>query len=78
MDGKEDAWYNQTKELDRLNAVLVGNALLYAAFITYLGRHPLATRSNILRNWYEHNKKIGLPGIYFISLHMEHLMIDSL
>jgi hypothetical protein len=72
LDGKEDSWYNQTKELEKLYAVLVGNALLYAAFITYLGRHPLATRSNILRNWYESNKKIGLPGMYFFAN-----MIDS-
>ena len=61
LDGKETEWLNKVKSLDEILNKLVGNSLLYSAYVIYLATYDVQTRKKMSRMWLEKAHLVGLP-----------------
>jgi dynein heavy chain len=61
LDGKGEDWTNKIKKNETTLSRLVGNVLLYAAAITYLGPYDSATRKRIIPSWIDKCHSLGVP-----------------
>lgn len=61
VTGREADYTAKSKDLENKLNLLIGDVLLYSAFIIYLGSYDPSIRKKMLRSWHDRCQELQLP-----------------